>query len=55
MTLSPALANVSLPSHPHVRLDLEAELCQCWAMYAAMPTEANRYRLVRLERQLQQI
>lgn len=55
MPFSPALANISLPSHHHGRLGLEAELRQCWAMNAAMPTEANRYQLVRLERLLQRI
>jgi len=55
MTFSPALATISLPSHHHVRQGLEAQLRQCWAMYAALPTEANRYQLVRLERLLQQI
>ena len=55
MTFSPALATISLPSHHHVRLGLEAQLRQCCAMYSAMPTEANRYQLVRLERLLQQI
>ena len=48
-------ATIPLHSHHHVRHGLEAQLRQCCAMYSAMPTEANRYQLVRLERLLQQI
>ena len=46
---------ISLPSHHHVRLGLDAQLHQCWAKYSAVPSEANRYQLVRLERLLQEI
>ena len=44
MTSTPALATIPLHSHH-----------QCWAMYSVVPSEANRYQLVRLERLLQQI
>ncbi|WP_010316471.1 hypothetical protein [Synechococcus sp. CB0205] len=52
MTFTPNMATNPLPSDHHVRLGLEAQLRQCWAMYSALPTEANRYQVVRLERQL---
>jgi hypothetical protein len=53
MTFTPAMATIPLHSDHHVRLGLEAQLRQCWAMYNTLPTEANRYQLVRLERLLQ--
>ncbi len=52
MTFTLTLATIPLHSHHHVRHDLEAQLRQCWAMYRAVPSEANRYELVRLERLL---
>ena len=55
MSFSPQLAAIPLHSHHHVRLGLEAQLRQCWAMYSAVPSEANRYQLVRLERLLQSL
>ena len=55
MTNNPTLATIPLHSHHHVRQGLEAQLRQCWAMYTALPTEANRYQLVRLERLLMEI
>jgi hypothetical protein len=55
MTNTPTLAMIPLHSRHHVRQGLEAQLRQCWAMYSALPTEANRYQLVRLERLLQEI
>jgi len=55
MTFTPTFATISLHSHHHVRQGLEAQLRQCWAMYNALPSEANRYQLVRLERLLQEI
>lgn len=55
MTLTPKLAAIPLHSHHHVRQGLEAQLRQCWVMYTALPTEANRYQLVRLERLLMEI
>jgi hypothetical protein len=55
MTFTPTMAFIPLHSDHHVRLGLEAQLRQCWAMYNALPTEANRYQLVRLERLLQSI
>ena len=55
MSTGPVLATIPLPSHHHVRIGLEAQLRQCWAIYSALPTEANRYQLVRLERLLQQM
>jgi murein endopeptidase len=55
MTFTPAMATITLHSDHHVRLGLEAQLRQCWAMYNALPTEGNRYQLVRLERLLQSI
>jgi hypothetical protein len=55
MTRTPTLATIPLHSHHHVRQGLEAQLRQCWAMYTALPTEANRYQLVRLERLLMEI
>ena len=55
MTFTPPLATISLHSQHHVRQGLEAQLRQCWAMYNAVPSEANRYQLVRLERLLQEI
>ncbi len=47
----------AIPLHidHHVRVGLEVQLRQCWAMYNALPTEANRYQLVHLERLLQSI
>jgi hypothetical protein len=47
-----------MPFHHHhhvLRHGLEAQYRQCQAMYNALPTEANRYQLVRLERLLQSI
>ncbi len=55
MTISHTMATIPLHSDHHVRLGLEAQLRQCWAMYSALPTEANRYQLVRLERLLQSV
>lgn len=55
MAFTPTLATIPLHTHHHVRQGLEAQLRQCWAMYAALPTEANRYQLVRLERLLMEI
>jgi len=55
MTNNPTLATIPIHSQHHVRQGLEAQLRQCWAMYAALPTEANRYQLVRLERLLMEI
>jgi hypothetical protein len=55
MTFTPAMATVRLHGDHHVRLGLKAQLRQCWAMYNALPTEANRYQLVRLEQLLQSI
>ncbi len=55
MTITPTAATISLHSYHHVRQGLEAQLRQCWAMYSAVPSEANRYQLVRLERLLQEI
>ena len=52
MTFTPAMATIHLHSDHHVRLGLEAQLRKCWAMYNALPTEANRYQVVRLERLL---
>jgi hypothetical protein len=52
MTFTPAMASIPLPSDHHVRVGLEAQLRQCWAMYSSLPTEANRYQVVRLERLL---
>ncbi len=55
MNRTSTLATITLHSHHHVRQGLKAQLRQCWAMYAALPTEANRYQLVRLERLLMEI
>jgi hypothetical protein len=55
MTFTPTPAAIPLHSHHHVREGLEAQLRQCWAMYSAVPSEANRYQLLRLERLLQEI
>jgi len=55
MNRTPTLAAIPLHSRHHVRQGLEAQLRQCWAMYTALPTEANRYQLVRLERLLMEI
>ena len=55
MTFTPTPATIPLYSHHHVRQGLEAQLRQCWAMYSAVPSEANRYQLVRLERLLQDL
>ena len=55
LTFTPAMATIPLHSDHHVRVGLEAQLRQCWAMYNALPTEANRYQLVRLQRLLQSI
>jgi hypothetical protein len=55
MTVTPTFTASPLHSHHHVRQGLEAQLRQCWAMYSAVPSEANRYQLVRLERLLQEI
>ncbi len=50
MTFTPTLT--AIPIHSQ---GLEAQLRQCWAMYNAVPSEANRYQLVRMERLLQEI
>ena len=55
MNRTPTLATIPLHRHHHVRQGLEAQLRQSWAMYAALPTEANRYQLLRLERLLMEI
>lgn len=55
MTCTPALATISLPSHHHVRLSLEAQLRHSRALYSAVASEANRYQLLRLERLLREI
>ena len=55
MTVTSTFAAIPLHSGHHVRQGLEAQLHQCWAMYSAVPSEANRYQLVRLERLLQEI
>ena len=55
MTVTPTFTAIPLHSHHHVRQGLEAQLRQFWAMYSAVPSEANRYQLVRLERLLQEI
>jgi hypothetical protein len=55
MNFTPAMATIPLHSDHHVRLGLETQLRQCSAMYNALPTEANRYQLVQLERLLQGI
>ncbi|MBW0182068.1 MAG: hypothetical protein KXJ50_13475 [Vulcanococcus sp.] len=55
MSFNPTVATIPLHSHHHVRQGLEAQLRQCWAIYTAVPSEANRYQLVRLERLLQEI
>jgi hypothetical protein len=55
MASTPSIAVFPLHADHHVRLGLEAQLRQCWAMYNALPTEANRYQLVRLERLVQSI
>jgi hypothetical protein len=55
MTRTPTLATIPLHSHHHVLQGLEAQLRQCWAMYTSLPSEANRYQLVRLERLLMEI
>ena len=52
MTFTPAMAPIPLPSDHHVRLGLEAQIHQYWAMYSSLPTEVNRDQLVRLERLL---
>ena len=49
------MATIPLHSDHRVRLGLEAQLRQFWAMYNALPSEANRNQLVRLERLLQSI
>ena len=55
MTFTPLLATIPLHSHHHAREGLEAQLRQCWAMDSALPTEANRYQVVQLERLLMEI
>ena len=55
MASTPCIAAIPLHADHHVRLGLEAQLRRCWVMYNALPTEANRYQLVRLERLLQSI
>ena len=55
MSFNPTVATIPLHSHHHVRQGLEAQLRQCWAMFNAVPSAANRYQLVRLERLLQDI
>ena len=53
--VQPTTATFSLHNDHHVRLGLEDKLRRCRAMYAALPTEANRYQLVRLESLLESI
>jgi hypothetical protein len=55
MTFTPAMASIPLHSDHHVRVGLEAQLRQCWARYSAVPSDDNRYQLVRLERLLQSL
>jgi hypothetical protein len=55
MTTDLTLATIPVHSRHHVRQGLEAQVRQCWGMYSALPTQANRYQLVRLERLLQEI
>ena len=55
ITRTPTLATIPLHSHHHAREGLEAQLRQCWAMDSALPTEANRYQVVQLERLLMEI
>jgi hypothetical protein len=55
MNYNPAMTPIPLHNDHHVRVGLEAQLRQCWAMYSSLPTEANRYQLVRLERLLQSL
>jgi len=55
MTVTPTFTAIPLHSHHHVRQGPEAQMRQCWAMYSAVPSEANRYQLVRLEHLLQEI
>ena len=55
MSFTPTVATRPHHTHHPVRQGLEAQLRQCWAMVNAVPSEANRYQLVRLERLLQEI
>ena len=50
-----AMLPIPLPSSHHVPIGLEAQLRQCQARYAAIPSEHNRYQVVRLERLLQEV
>jgi hypothetical protein len=52
MTLIPIPVRAVIGSDHPVRLALQAQLRQCWLMYRDLPSEHNRYQLVRLERQL---
>ena len=52
MANTPTLLPIPISLQHPVRLQLEAQLRQCWVMYNAVPSEANRYQLVRLERLL---
>ena len=53
--LYPNLRHHSAPQPKPRHQGLEAQLRQCRAMYSAVPSEANRFQLVRLERLLQVI
>jgi len=53
MASTTSIAAIPLHAEHQVGLGLAAQLRQCWAMYNALPTEANGYQLVRLERLLQ--
>ena len=52
MTLIPIPVRAGVGADHPVRLALQAQLRHCWLMYRDLPTEHNRYQLVRLERQL---
>jgi hypothetical protein len=52
MPLIPIPVRASIGAEHPFRLALQAQLRQCWLMYRDLPSEHNRYQLVRLERQL---
>jgi hypothetical protein len=52
MTLIPIPVRADIGTDHPVRLALQAQLRQCWLMYRDLPSEHNRYQLVRMERQL---
>ena len=52
MTLIPIPVRADIGTDHSVRLALQAQLRQCWLMYRDLPSEHNRYQLVRMERQL---